>query len=317
MAHPQLNTTTLDFVGAAGNSILSILKALSLLNRRSYRCGYVYSVDYIEFIPSSADPAGWVNNQITIAKIPENYNSLGAYRLGFEVWRQQRADAIEDTGIEPGKWSDFKPWFNADHEDGTLAELDVKGMGAGFILQSLDQTGSEWNMADMVIHDIDPGGGATTTTVLPVGMLGDDNGSIYGSLINAWGETRRATLSPDPLISDQAHLSWITRTGEEIAAMSGEVIELIDTENDVPPYANQPDTGLAPTYVGNGESAPLGMLVDMSVTGSTGRSVNLNGGLFPLGYIVVATDAQAYTLRVHCSRGRYKGVSAKSMGGFR
>jgi hypothetical protein len=51
MAHPKLNTTTLDFRGIEGMSIISIPRALSLLNRRSYRCGYVYSVDYIEFIP--------------------------------------------------------------------------------------------------------------------------------------------------------------------------------------------------------------------------------------------------------------------------
>jgi hypothetical protein len=172
-------------------------------------------------------------------------------------------------------------------------------------------------MADMVIHDIDPLGDATTTSVLPIGMLGDDNGSVYGSLINAWGETRRATLSPDPLISNQAHLSWITRTGEEIAAMSGEVIELIDTENDVPPYANQADTTLAPTYVGNGESSPFGMMVDKGVTGSTGRGINLNGGLFPMGYVVIQSSATQYTLRVHCTRGTYKGVAAKSMGSFR
>ncbi len=314
MAHPQLNTVTLDFVGEAGASIVSIPRALSRLNRRSYRCGYVYSVDYIEFIPVSGESGQ--NNQITLAKLPENYNTLGGYRLGFDHWREQRAFAINETEIQPGKWSDFKPWYSVDHVTGGLTELQVRGMGAGFILQPLDDTGSEWNMADIEVND----NAAATTTRYPIGMLGDSNiaaGNEYGGLIDAWGDTRGATLSPDPLTPNVASLSWITSTGPASDEMTGNVIQLIEGENDEPPYANQIDVLLAPTYVGNAESAPNGMMVDMTVTGTTGRSVTLNGGLFPLGYLVVATDAQAYTLRVHCTRGTYKGVAAKSMGSFR
>lgn len=310
MARPGLNTVVLDFVGAAGVSLVNIPKALSLANRKSFRQGYVYSVDFIEVIA----PAQQV---FTIGKIPENYNTLGAYKLGFHVWKQQRAEAIDESGIEPGKWSDFKPWFSDDHRSGVITELNVKGLSAGGTLQSLDVTGSEWNMADIAISDLDPTGGVTTTSVLPVGMLGDDNGSLYGSLINAWGETRAQTLSPDPLISNQAHLSWITRTGDGLAEHTSDVITLIDTENDIPPYANQADTTLPPTYVGNGQSAPGGMMVDTTTTGSTGRPVSMDGGLFPLGYLVIHNAGEdAYTLRVHCTRGSYKGVAALPMGDF-
>lgn len=310
MARPQLNTTTLDYANAeAGIFVIDLPRALSLYNRRSYRSGYVYSVDYIEYIGTALDT-------VMAVKIPENYNTLGAYKLGFHVWRQQRAEAIDESGIEPGKWSDFKPWMCIEHKTGAWAELAPEGMNALLQLDALDQTGSEWNRADMVIHDIDPLGDATTTSVLPVGMLGDDSGTIYGSLINAWGETRRATLSPDPLISDQAHLSWITRTGEANAAMTSDVIELVDTENDVPPYANQADTTQPPTYVGNGESAERGVLVDRSVAGTTGRSVSLSGGLIPLGLMAIQTTGGPFTLRIHMTRGTYKGVAAMSMGSF-
>jgi hypothetical protein len=197
-----------------------------------------------------------------------------------------------------------------------MVELHVKGLEGGFILQNIDQTGSEWNMADIAIHDLDPTGAVTTTTVLPVGMLGDNNGSLYGGLITAWGETRSQTLAPDPLIFQDADLSWITRTGQASAEMTSDVIELIDTENDLPPYANQPDTTLAPTYIGNGESASHGMMADMGLSGVTGRPLALDGGLFPLGYIVVQSTDADYTLRIHCTRGEYKGVAALSMGSF-
>lgn len=310
MARPKLNTVVLDFVGGAGASLVNIPKALSLANRKSFRQGYVYSVDFIEVIPTTT------NQQFTVAKLPENYNTLGGYRLGFEHWRQQRAMAIAETDVQPGKWSDFKPYFNSDHADGSLAELDVRGLEAGYILQALDDTGAEWNYADMEVHDV----GAATTTRYPIGMLGNSNvgaGNEYGGLIDAWGDTRSATISPDPLVPDVASQQWITRTGATSEEMSGEVIQLIEGENDFPPYANQIDVTLAPTYVGNGESAPYGMMVDLGTSGSTGRALALDGGLFPLGYLVVQTTAESYTLRVHCTRGNYKGaVAALPMGDF-
>ncbi len=310
MARPQLNTVTLDYQSAEqGIFVIDCARALSLYNRRSYRSGYIYSIDYIEYI-------GTQNDTVMVVKIPENYNTLGAYKLGFAMWRAQRADAIDDSGIDPGKWSDFKPWMCIEHKTGAWPELAPEGMNSSLVLAGLDQTGSEWNRADLVIHDVDPLGDATTTSVLPVGMLGDDSGSIYGSLINAWGETRRATLAPDPLISDQAHLSWITRTGEASAAMTSDVITLVDTENDIPPYANQTDIAQPPTYVGNGESAERGVLVDTSVTGTTGRSVSLSGGLIPLGLLAVKTTGSAFTLRIHMTRVTYKGVAAMTMGSF-
>ncbi len=221
--------------------------------------------------------------------------------------------AIAATDIQPGKWSDFKPYFNTEHALNTLPELDVEGMGAGFVLQDLDTTGSEWNYADMEINDA----GAATTTRFSICMIGsDDIGAHIGSLLEAWSDTRSATIAPDPLTPGVASLSWITSTGAASDEMTGEVIQLIEGENEFPPYANEEDPTLPPTYVGGPQSAPNGMMVDQSVTGTTGRAVTLNGGLFPLGYLVVSTTAASYTLRVHLTRGEYNGVAALPMGDF-
>ena len=311
MAHPQLNTTILDFYFAEPgvcNCIINIPRCLSLLNRRSYRSGYVYSVDYIEYIGTAGDI-------VAIGKIPESYPVLNAYRLGYDNWREQRAMAIHESDIQPGKWSDFKCWYSEEHYDGTWPEMLPGGLGTGLQFDLLDTTGSEWNYADIETNDP----GAATTTRISVGMLGADNLAVgYGSLMEASGDTRVATLSPDPLTPGQASLSWITSTGPSSDEMTGQVIELIEGENDQPPYGNQADTALSPTYVGNSESAPRGILVDRSVTGTTGRSVSLNGGLIPLGMLAfeIANSGEFY-VRVHCTRGDYKGVAAKSMGSFR
>ncbi len=307
MAHPQLNITTLDFFysEASAGLIIDIPRCLSLYNRRSYRSGYVYSVDYIEFISVA-------NKEIEICILPPTYSLLAAYRLGYEAWLDQRSETIAETGIEPGRWSDFKPWYSFEHLDQSWTELLPRGCGAGLVSQALSGTGAEWNRAEIVRNDL----GAATTTTINVGMLGADN-LPYGSLMNAMGDTRVATMAPDPLMPGDVSSSWITRAGEASAAMTNVIIELIEEENDLPPYANQTDTTLPPIYVGGDQSAPRGVLLDKSVSGSTGRSVSLNGGLIPLGLLAIRTDSTEFSLRVHVTRGTYKGVAAKSMGSFR
>jgi len=311
MPRPQANNVTLDFSIQSGPNLINIPFALSLLNRKSYRAGRVYSVDYVEYIGTAGD-------EVRTACLPFSYPLFAAYKLGFQMWLEQRAESIDESGIEPGKWSDFKPYYNINHLDGTLPQRYPMGMsaGTGFTLVPLDTTNAEWNGAEIVRNDH----AAATTTTIAVGMLGDDDlaaATPYGSLMDAYGSTRVATLAPDPLLPTDASGSWITRTGEQSGEMSERVINLLEDENDFPPYANQNDVTLAPTYVGNGQSAPGGIMMDTTVTGTTGRAVTLNGGLVPLGLMPVTLGGGASgILRVHCTRGDYKGVASLSMGDF-
>lgn len=307
MARPQLNITTLDFyAGAAGNYIVDIPKALSIYNRKSYRAGYVYSVDYIEYVGTAGD-------NVLIGQLPNTYVTLQAYKLGFELWKSQRSEAMQAEGTEPGKWSDFKPFYNISHMDNSWPEMSPRGLGTGLTMQVLDLTNVEWNRAEIVTNDI----GAATTTSYGCGMLGDDDlAANYVSLIEGYGDTRVATLAPDPLLPTTASDSWVQRTGEASGEMTSDVVTLVEDENDFPPYANQNDVTLPATYVGNSQSAPGGILMDRSVAGTTGRSVTLNGGLVPLGLLAVSTAGGGFTLRVHLTRGLYKGVAAMPMGDF-
>ncbi|HIO73148.1 MAG TPA: hypothetical protein EYN38_08630 [Flavobacteriales bacterium] len=236
--------------------------------------------------------------------------------MGFKAWRAQRSAALDNAEyLEPGKWADFKVFYNEAHFDGTLTELLPMGMSTGFTLTPLDTTGSEWLRSSLQYNDA----AAATVSPLLVGMLADDNvAGGYGSLMHAYGVLRSPTLAPDPLVPVFASGSWITKTGEESSDMSAAVIDIIEDDNDDPPYANQTDTLLPPTYVGGDQSSPGGMMMDTSVTGSTGRSVSLSGGLVPCGLLVVTLGAtQSGVLRVHVTRGNYKGVAALPMGDFR
>lgn len=316
MARPSSKNVVLDFTLNPGNvEYIDLFQCLSVLNRQSFRQGYMLSVDFIEYI-------GDAGQQISVVKIPEGYTTHRAHNLGFELWKSQRAEALENVDmISPGKWSDFKVYFEAAHESGGVISNQLPmGMplGGTALSQVVAYGNAEWNYAEIVYHD--PAAPGTSNT-LDIQMLGqNDLPNGRAALIDTWGEIRIRTMNPDPLVPLEASTSWAVWTGENAAEQTSEIINLIEDENDSPPYANQPDTTLEAILIG-ANSLPGGVLVDTALVGTTGRSVSLDGGLIPCGLLKVevgGTEAPYIhaTLRVHVTRGEYKGVAALPMGDF-
>ncbi len=315
MAREMSTNVVLDYAPSeAGIYVVDLAKDLSLLNRKSFRQGYVYSVDYIEFIGSD-------NNIFDVSKIPEGYTTHSSWKMGFQAWKDQRHAALEENdGASPGKWSDFKVFLNQNHQDGTWAELVPRGNSAAGVplAAALSTAGSEWDHADLFYNDV----GAATVSEVAVGMLGpNDLANDYGALIQTWGDTRAGTVAPDPNVPGALSGSWIMRTGEESGDMSQDVLGKLETENDIPPYANETNPANTPIYVGGELSVPGGVLHGSTVTGTTGRASSVVGGLFPCGllYFSIAGTPPAsgiFHVRIALSRGKYKGVAALSMGDF-
>ncbi len=313
MARPVSTNVVLDFVipDEVAVQYISIPQALSLTNRKSFRDGYVYSVDYMEFIGRAADV-------ISLAKIPEGYTTHSAWKMGFDAWKEQRHSAMEETpGISPGKWADFKCLYDVgDNAANRLRPAGVNVAGTGMSLAS--NAGSNWESSSLIYNDV----AAATTTEIFVGMLGAVT-ATYGGLVQTWGNTRAGTIAPDPLIPQLAQSSWIIKTGEESGEMAQEVISEISEDNDFPPYANEEDHTLTPIYIGGELSFPGGALHDTTTLGTTGRPIGMSGGLIPLGLLKInpawsdASPGQVRILRLHLTRGTYKGVAAMKMGSFR
>lgn len=315
MAKPKLATTVLDFyTNDAGQYVIDIAQSLSLLNRKSFRQGYVYSVDYIEFLSGSPE------DYVFIGKLPETYVTVQAWKAAFEAWKKQRHEAFEETEyMTPAKWADFKVYFDKDHKEANRVFMTPRGVGSlTGTMQTVDVTGSEWDHAQIEVNDPL----ANTATNCYIGMLGDDDltaGVQYVSAIQAYGATRSATLSPDPALNlADASLSWIVRTGEASGEMSIDVMATGVELNNQPPYANQADPALPATYPGNDQSVPFGYIHDYATSGSTGRPIVLDGGLFPCGLMTIEFAGEGgFGLRVHLTRGTYKGsVAALPMGDF-
>ncbi len=315
MAREMSTNVVLDYAPSeAGSYVIDLAKDLSLVNRKSFRQGYVYSVDYIEFIAGE-------NSTLDVSKIPEGYTTHSSWKMGFEAWKEQRHAALEENdGAAPGKWSDFKVFINQLHQGGVWSELVPRGNNAaGSVLASgFSVAGSEWDHADLFYHDV----GAATVSEVAIGMLGaNDLANDYGALIQTWGDTRAGTVAPDPNVPGALSSSWMMRTGQESGDMSQDVLGKLETENDIPPYANEVDPANAPIYVGGSESVSGGVLHGSTVTGTTGRASSITGGLFPCGLLYlgiggVTPPAGIFHVRVVLSRGKYKGVAALSMGDF-
>jgi len=311
MPRPQSTNVILDFlIQPDSGQYIDLAKCLSAVNRRMYRQGMVYSVDFIEYIGSGGD-------DIAIAKIPEGYCTHRAYSFIYDLWRKQRAEALEETEpLAPGKWSDFKLYMERSHKD-AVADLMPKGCtdGTAILNSQVSYGNAEWNYADIIYHDAAAPGTSNQLSLIMMGS--DDLVAGVGSVMNAWSDARIRTQNPDPLAGVSASGNWAAQTGENTADQMEQVVNLIEDENDSPPYGNQPDVNLDPIIVGF-NSMPGGVLLDKAVTGSTGRPVSLDGGLIPLGLLKLdlAGAPAGGILRVHMTRGTYKGVAALPMGDF-
>jgi len=311
MARPKSVNRVLDFVvPAGGGQYIDLAKCLSAVNRRMYRSGMVYSVDFMEYI-------GTQNDIIDVVKIPEGYVTHRAYEYIYRKWLTQRAEALDDIEpLEPGKWSDFKLHMERGHITAGTDLLPAGTSNGTCILNSqVAYFGAEWNHADIIVHD--PAAPGTSNQLELMMMGSDDVPAGIGSVINAWADARIRTQNPDPLQSELASTSWALQTGENTADQSTQIVDLIEDENDSPPYGNQPDTTLEPIIIGY-NSMPGGVLVDTATTGSTGRGVSLDGGLIPLGLLKLdlAGEPTGGILRIHMSAGTYHGVAALPMGDF-
>ena len=103
--------------------------------------------------------------------------------------------------------------------------------------------------------------------------------------------------------------------------MALDVLNLVEAENDNPPYANETNPANTTIYVGGSESGVGGVGHDSALVGTTGRAVMLRGGLFPVGLLGIhlsgVVDDISRVLRLHLTRGEYKGVAALKIGDFR
>lgn len=272
---------------------IDLAKDLSAINRRLYRQGRAYHVKKITVISTNTPNNG---NRISVGTVPDSWVARNAWKRGFEMWNRQRKEVTKTSGIKPGTYDDFKIYLTNDHRTGTV--LTPKDNG-GNALQL-----NEWNYATYVTPD-----GTTSADNFEVYMLGDHTGSAGArtavGLVKSYGESRTtvdtesprtpSTASDDPLVNmfdDGTHFD--------------EVIDLIEGENDFPPYD-------VVNYPGSDGNMPKPLVVQ-DTTLVDGRAV-MGGFTAICGLLELETKsdvaADVFSVLVELSPGKYRGIAAE------
>jgi len=299
--HATPNTETSHYFDLA--------RDLSLINRRLYRQGRQYhvkgvrvtSANTIQGLYPAAIPgdASQVNaGRISVGVIPNGWVSQMAWKRSFGTWQRMQAEVLKQTaGNVTATWSDFK--VNLSNDSRTAAQTRVlDNGGVAYLL-------GEWNYSDMVSPD-----GTTGDDTFALHMLGAHVGSVGAwtsvGLIQSFGDSRATVqLSPNvPGDFSEDPLLNVFDYGTTI----DEVADLIEGENDNPPY----DIDDYPGGNANG-TKPLAIL-ESSI--SDGRT-SLPGFTALCGLVELEISSpvanDVYSVIFELAPGKYRGIKAETI----
>ena len=235
-----------------GTYYIDLARALSLQERRLHRQKMIYTV-YGGQMASHTTSNG-ATETVKINTIPNTWPMKTAINRGFRLWKKQRSVAMKNADLPKGisgKYSDYKILMNAHHSASSETEADNEGYT---ILPSsshdealFNANTPEWDYSDMVVPAQDAataGQTAVTDSFLCMAVGGTHSSSTSNgvttytrvSLVRSWLDSRATPdLSGTPVLDpdfDSDPLNNLFGNSDT----SDEVLELIDTENDTPPY---------------------------------------------------------------------------------
>lgn len=288
--------------GTETSHYIDLARDLSILNRRLYRQGKAYHVKKISVVSTntySGDPQPGNAGGISVGVVPYNWVSQQAYLRAFRTWNEMNKVATQQiAGDVSGTWADFKVYMSQEQRTATLARPKDNG-GNNYFL-------GEWEHSNLVTPD-----GSTGVITFDLHMLGDNSGVSPNwnsvGLIKSYGESRATVqgASPNvPAIASDDPLVNVFDYGTGI----DEVIDLLEYENDAPPYD-------VAAYPGDDTNGAKPMVIQQT-------SVDLGRASIP-GFVAfcgliefeikspIANDV--YSVLVELSSGSYRGIKAESI----
>lgn len=295
----------------SGSSVISyvdLAQCASAVNRRLYAQGKNYYVSRVVMISSASA------SQAILSTLPDNWVTANAWVKSKALWTSMQNRVLKDNPSIAGKWRDYKVFFDLPHQQGGTASS-----GPTLNLIPIDLVGTavrtgEWNMSTLVLpqHDVDP----TTGVVLAadefeVHMMGDNNGGplpaalVSGGIIKMYQDTR-ARQNQAPLVPGDMAESWGTQLTDS-GSQDPELADLIDAENDLPPYDNDQYVGGDGNFIAGNPQAALSTTTTLLVDKERGFKV-------PLGLIKIVSDGSAGTqLIIYLAPGDHKGLACTEM----
>lgn len=302
---------TLNFaLTEAGTNFISIPAALSMVNRKLYRSGYMYAVASVSL---HATQAGF-QPDCRVLTLPNSWPVRNGLVKSYHLWRQMNDKVLDDNPSLQGKWADFKPSMDAEHTASWQADNigTLRPVDGGNVLYLAPE---EWDQAQIVFpqHYVDPATGAPLAAVNRfLHVLGpDDVGADTVGIVQGYQDTRATVHAEDPADDPVDANNWMITLFDE-GSSDPELADIVIDENDQPPYDQDMYPGADTNAANPHFQGYLKCLYDPLV-GAAKNVDSMPGFLAPLGLLKIITSdvgGQEY-LQIKLVPGNYRGVLAE------
>jgi len=282
------------------HNFIDLSQCASLVNRRFYRQGINWAVSGIKLL-SEPFNQGNLAGQVTVQKLPETWVMSNAWEKSFRSWQRMNNEALEETESIRPRFLDFKIYADSVHHaagfGANLLPLNVSGLA----------TPGEWEPSKVYIPTAISASAAQTNDFELVAVGANFPGAGFSglnsvSLIEGYASSRGLpnVLDPNtPTDADDASGStphnWMAALFNDGLVQTSEVVEDMQTENNIAPYPFENDGVNVDTMYPNGANQLSGLQIhDFElITGTTiGGTTRLKGGMFPCGLIdIVITNS--------------------------
>ena len=293
---PAQRVLTYTFTPSSGAAAVDIdlAKDLSAVNRRLYRQGMQYYVSHISLARGDTGISA-----MSVKTAGDTWIVHNAWKKAFKFWQAQQKEVSDVMPSVHGKWADFKVQL----DDNAQTAIDTIAGDGGTIVPD------EWNYSNYVWDD---DGTERTPTFCIIGATAATSkiGMVQEYAIS------RARVQAEPALDGDASDSIYGKGLVNDEAMT-DLIELVESENDVAPYD-------VDNYVGGDTTGDAPFTQDFVVANfQAGRAMTTGFtaecGLMRVEVASLNADASApsdvaHIIQVHLAPGPYKGVMASPMG---
>ena len=318
----QTLTFVIDADATTGNAyrFVDLSQCASLVNRRFYRQGINWAVSSMKVL--STDFAG----TITVAKLPETWVMSNSWEKGFRAWQRMNNEAMEETESIRPRFLDFKIYANDLHH--------AAGYGANLLPVSAGgtSTAGEWEASKVVIPRTDSTTGVPAPRELIAVGASYPGAGFTGlnavSLIEGYANSRALPNVLDPNTPDDAAdtsgvapQNWMSALFNDGIEQTEEVIEDLQTENNIAPYPFENDGVHLDTMYPNGETQLSGLQIhdrEFATNTTIGGTTRLKGGMFPCGllnfeFVTDAGSLPQVILQIDLVPGDHRGYLCEPM----
>ena len=330
---PAVQTLTLvsDVIGGSSPTVtqyLDLSQVASLANRRFYRQGINWAVAGIKIL----NLTGYTGT-VQVSKLPNTWIMSNAWEKGFRAWMKMIREATEEAESIRPRFLDFKIYADNDHavKGSALNLLPVSYVGG----VPTPATAGEWDYSvfEIPLSTTDAsaaGGNSVSRDVVATGpsyVGAGASGNFAVSLIEGYASGRALPNIEDPNMPEDASLAggnlpqnWMTALFNDGTEQDSEVIQDLETQNNIAPYPFENDGVNTDTMYPGGANQLVGMQVHDSefITPTTiGGTTRIKGGNFPCGLVrfdfANSGSASALLIQVDLVPGNHRGYLCEPM----